>query len=78
MRIGIRFVALAICLGACQQPEHQADPARTPASEASAEAPQDRTQESTLLQGRAFEAVIWGVPAVNYMLMRQEMALRAD
>jgi hypothetical protein len=26
-----------------------------------------------VMRGRAFEAIIWGMPAVNYDLMRQEM-----
>src|SRR5215475_8514141 len=40
---------------------------------ASAQSPSADELDRRLIQSRATEAVIWGMPAVNYDLMRQEM-----
>src|SRR5580692_3215966 len=42
-------------------------------SQAKAQSPNDR-----LIASRAVEAVIWGMPAVNYDLMRQQMLTKTS
>ena len=37
-----------------------------------------QTPQEQLVRGRAVEAVIWGMPAVNYDLMLQEMLSKTD
>jgi hypothetical protein len=67
-------LALAITVAGCQRPQ-QTDSAHQASGSAALSAPtlshDDLTRRIT--ERRAFEAVIWGMPAVNYDLMLQEM-----
>lgn len=47
-----------------------ASPGRTPAN---ADSPVRNDLSQSIMKQRAFEAVIWGMPAVNYDLMLREM-----
>jgi hypothetical protein len=45
---------------------------------AQAQGPTAGEPNRRVLEGRAIEAMIWGMPAVNYDLMLQEMLTRTD
>src|ERR1700749_2808016 len=45
---------------------------------AGAQTPAGDEATKSLIKGRAVEAVIWGMPAVNYDLMRQEMLTKTS
>jgi len=67
------FAVLAtMLLAGCQRPTP--DPTTTPDAVASAAvAPAAADPAATLAAQRATQAAIWGMPAVNYDLMRQQM-----
>jgi hypothetical protein len=56
-----------LSLTACQQSKNEADKTSPTQTTSSADV------QTNLLRSRAVEAVIWGMPAVNYDLMLQEM-----
>ncbi len=59
---------LAISLTACEQKKVEA-----PVTTSAPASAQSSDVNNSLLHSRAVEAVIWGMPAVNYDLMLQEM-----
>lgn len=66
--------ATATLLVGCQRPATEATPSPPIATSAPSAAPAETTDPaSTLAAQRATQAAIWGMPAVNYDLMRQQM-----
>lgn len=70
------LAATALVLAACQRPANDtaapAAPVAGPATSAPASAVAEDAR-ATLQAQRAAQAAIWGIPAVNYDLMRQQM-----
>jgi len=75
----VLFVATAVLLAGCNQPS-TTSVATPAASSTSAQAPAAATDPATLahraIERRATEAALWGIAAVNYDLMLQQMLTR--
>lgn len=74
MKKNIIYFLLAVLLSACNQSssiDATPDAAKTGATEKTSFKPADINEQ--VIYSRAFDAVIWGMPAVNYDLMRQTM-----
>lgn len=77
-----------LALGACQRPQEAPDQAGSPTASPSAteSAPVPTSAASNeasdiarrVIERRATEAAIWGMPAVNYDLMRQQMLTKTQ
>lgn len=79
LRSGFLAVLCALALGACHREDGAAQqPAQDPSPQAGkrSESPADLALRA--IERRATEAAIWGMPAVNYDLMRQQMLTKTQ
>lgn len=69
----ISSVVLAFSLAACEQPKNT-----EPNTSSSSQGGTGSDVDNSVLHSRAVQAVIWGMPAVNYDLMLQEMLSKTN
>jgi len=82
--IAAAALPVMLILGACQRPEGEpkqtgntsSEPSRPVTESAAPAAPADITRRA--IERRAVEAAIWGMPAINYDLMRQQMLTKTS